>query len=190
MVEIMEKEALNKSGKKSYADKLVVAREETLAKQQSAKANTAQSILDKFYETDEEYDERIAKLRAADVIKTSDLKLKSVNIPGYRTHWASTDPKTVPSITELKSRGYRAVKGYDLVPTGHHSVDGAGFHVLMAIPEDMAKRRVEAHQKARDENMMMVKKAKTNINPESDRDFMFEKNEFKKTTIGEVLGKV
>lgn len=168
---------------KNLADKLVTAKEKTFVKQEETKVKSAQTVLDKFYESDEEYDARIELLRKQDIIKTRQLKLYNVNIPDHRTIWASTDPKAHPSIIDLKKRGYRAVKGHELVPTGHNSVEGAGFHILMAIPEDIAKKRELAIKEMNKQDMDLVKKNKTNLFAESDKDFMFEQNKFEKPKL-------
>lgn len=184
MTEILEsnstKEPKTEKPKKDFANKFVQAREETLAKQEKVKDSKVKSVMDKLYESDEEYDARLAQLRQTDIIRTRDLKLKGVKIPGYRTHWASTSPNAKPSVHELRSRGYRAIPGYELVPDGHHSIDGAGFHILMALPEDIAIKREALLKNQRDEDMALVKKHKKGIDKdEKDNDtFMFEKNKF------------
>jgi hypothetical protein len=186
MNDIIENTDKPKRGPKPKAtvfDKLQISREVTLQKQEDIKENTAQSVLDKFFENDEEYDARIAEIRSKDILRTKELKLKEVKIPGYRTLWASSDPKAKPSILDLRMRGYRAIKGHELVPTGHHSVDGAGFHILMAIPEDIALKREAALAGEAKKAMDSVRKAKTNLNPESDKDFMFEQNKFEKPKV-------
>lgn len=152
-----------------------VPAEEIFAKQESKKAVSVNAALNKHLETDEEYDARLAEIRKKDFVNTRELKLRNIEIPGHKTMWASTDPKAKPSIIELKSRGYRIVNDVAFVPTESHSVEGAGFHILMCIPDDIADKRKEALSKRAKEDMDKVFQKKIE-SQDSKKDYLYQEN--------------
>jgi hypothetical protein len=160
-------------------DKNVIPAQETVVKQEIKKAIDANSVLNKYLETDEEYDARLAELRKQDYVNTREINLKHVEIPGHTTIWASTDPKAKPSIMQLKARGYRIVNDVDFVPTGSHSVEGAGFHILMACPNDIATKRKAALDKRAKDDMERVFKKKIEVK-DGEKDFLYQENTFAK----------
>lgn len=135
----------NESNIKEKNEKLLISMQKPAEKvykeQEDKKKASAQSVLDKYTHNEDEYQEHLKKLRESDFVNTVELKLRNVDIPGYKTIWASTDPKATPSVLTLKKRGYHIVQNEELIPTGSTSVEGAGFHILMACPEDIAKKR-------------------------------------------------
>lgn len=168
--------------KKTVAQKNLETLEKTqvdpldiIAKQEEVKKVSAQTVLDKYSESDEEYQAHLQSLREKDFVNTTELKLKNINIPGHRTIWASTDPKAQPSILTLKSRGYRVVPEHSLVPTGSTSVEGAGFHVLMACPEDIALKRELGLKKVADDAINRVLQEEK-VSKDSKNSYLYQKN--------------
>lgn len=165
-VEEKNQETLNKN---------IIPAQETVAKQEEKKAISINSALNKYLESDEEYDARLAELRKKDFVNTRELKLKNVEIPGHKTIWASSDPKAKPSIVELKSRGYRIVNDIEFVPTESHSIEGAGFHILMACPNDIADKRKAALDKRAKDDMDKVYQKKVE-SQDGKKDFLYQEN--------------
>lgn len=155
-------------------DKNVIPAQEIVALQESKKAISANSVLNKYLESDEEYDVRLTELRKKDYVNTRETKLKNINIPGHKTIWASTDPQAKPSMSELRARGYRVVNDVDFVETGSHSTHGAGFHILMACPEDIANKRKTALEKMAKDDMDKVFKKK--IVAKEQKSFVYQEN--------------
>ena len=155
-----------------------VSGQEVVKKQLKKKAEEVSSNLNKYLETNEEYDARIKELEKKDAIVTNEIKLRNINIPGHTSIWASTDPQAKPSIRDLQARGYRVVSDIDYVPTGSHSIEGAGFHILMTCPNHIADRRKNAlAEKAKDQyNRVFKKKVE---DQESDDDFLYAQNKIK-----------
>lgn len=134
------------------------------------------SVLNKLLESDKEYEERLARLRSQDIIHTYQRKLPEIKIDGCHTHWASTDPKTTPSIQELKQRGYKVVPDQPMVETGHQSIGlGSGYHILMAIPNDLYEKRKNALDKKAFEDKKLVFQEKIEHKTTS-TDYLFQKN--------------
>jgi len=160
-------------------DKNIISAEKMVDKQEVKKAIATTSTLNKYLETDEEYDVRLAELRKQDYVNTYDLKLKAVNIPGHTLIWASTDENAAPSISELRSRGYRVVQDQEFVATGSHSSKGAGFHILMACPNDIAdKRKAALAKRSKDEYEKVFKKE--TIDRDGKKDFLYQENKISK----------
>jgi hypothetical protein len=143
--------------------------------QEKKKKVSAQSVLDKYTHNEDEYQAHLKKLRETDFVNTVELKLRNVKIPGFKTIWASTDPKATPSILTLKKRGYYVVQDEELIPTGSTSVEGAGFHILMACPDDLAKKRELGLRNIADEQFERVLKKKIEHKGAKDS-FLYEKN--------------
>lgn len=152
---------------------------EIVKKQVKKKVVETNSILNRFLESPEERDERLTKIRAQDVIVTNEIQLKSFTIPDHQTIWASTDPKAKPSMLELKRRGYSVVTDVDYIATGSQSIEGAGFHIPMACPNDIAKRRRDALAKKSQDQYEQVFKKET-LFKDGDKDFLYQNNKVEK----------
>lgn len=170
-------------------EKKIKTAADVLNEQQEKKQKTTNALLNSLLEDDAEYDSRLAELRKTDVVMTSKSKLQipeniKKKYSGHKFHWGSTDPKASPSIEELKSRGYRVVADSPLVETGHHSTIGSGFHVLMAIPDDLANKRAEAlAKKARGDYERVFKKQETRESGNDSKTFQFQENKIEGTRI-------
>ena len=169
----MTKKTIEKN--QDIINKNVIPAQETFEKQETKKAVSANSALNKYLETDEEYDARLAELRKKDYVNIREFKLKPFHIPGHKTMYGSTDPKSKPSMSELMARGYRIVNDVDFVESGSHSIVGAGFMIPMACPEDIANKRAEALAKLAKDDMDKVFKKKV-VARDGEESFIYQEN--------------
>lgn len=155
---------------------------DVLNEQEEKKQNNSNAVLNNLLEDDAEYDARLAELRKQDVVMTTKAKLVvpehiRKKYSGFKFHFASTDPKASPSVNEMKARGYRVVPDSPLVETGSHSIVGAGFHVLMACPEDIAKKRGDAlAKKAKEDYERVFKKQENREQGNDSKTFQYQEN--------------